>query len=161
MDEDNKPIITEQAGASWHDLNTEQKNAVLALCLGRSVREAATIFRSITKRSKSYFYANVYPTIKPMWRTLSDGLPDEALRVLRGGSLAAARELVHEVENRDVRIRNKASNDILERVMPQKQPNVAVTLNQQNNTFVSLTDFMQQMVKRRDEHKEDGHSTKP
>jgi hypothetical protein len=140
----------EQHGASWHDLTTEQKNAVLALCLGKSVREAATIFRSITHRSKSYFYANIYPTVKPMWRELSDGLPDEALRVLRGGSLAAARELVSEVEHRDVRIRNKASNDILERVIP-REPNIAISMNQQNNTFVSLTDFMQQMQKRKQE----------
>jgi hypothetical protein len=115
---------------SWTDLDTEQKNGVLALTLARSTNEAARIFKTITKRSRAYFYSKVYPTIKDGWKEISLGLPDDALRILRGGSIAAAYELTEEIKHKDVRIRNKASNDILGHTLANKKgPQVAVQVN--------------------------------
>lgn len=116
-----KQIQKDIVGHSWTDLDTEQKNGVLALTLARSTNEAARIFKTTTKRSRAYFYSKVYPTIKDIWKEISLGLPDDALRILRGGSVAAAYELTKEIEHKDVRIRNKASNDILGHVISNKK----------------------------------------
>ena len=69
-------------------------------------------------------------------------LPTNALMILQGGSIAAALEIVSEVKHKDVKIRNKASNDILEKVLP-KTPSVMQQFNvggkEGNNiTFVNF-----------------------
>ncbi len=102
---------------SWTDLNSEQKNGVLALTLSHSVNDAARKFKVFTGRSRAYFYQKIYSVIKDDWKSMTEGLPNDALRILQGGSLAAATELVDEISHRDVKIRNKASNDILDKVI--------------------------------------------
>lgn len=119
---------------SWTDLTNEQQNAVLALTISRSVNEASRRFKTTTGRSRAYFYSMVYPTVKSFWKDMSENIAGDALRILRGGTIAAAHELVEEVKHRDVKIRNKASNDILGYALPSnKGAGVAVQINNNFN----------------------------
>jgi hypothetical protein len=126
---ESRPQNQTESRPQWTDLTTEEKNGVLALTLARSVNEAARIFKTTTGRSRAYFFATVYKKIKPFWQELSQLLPEEALRILRGGSVAAAYELNEELKHRDVKIRNKASNDILDKVLPHKGLTTPIQIN--------------------------------
>ncbi len=127
MTEDNK-VPPE---ASWSNLTELQKNGVLSLILSKNPTQAAKTFRSITKRSISYFWSYVYPGIKENWKQYNITAPEEALRILRGGSISAAYELVEEIKHRDVKIRNKASNDVLSFALPRKET-TGVSINDGN-----------------------------
>lgn len=113
---------------SWTELTNEERCAIIALATSKGINEAARRFKIDTGRSRAYFYAKIYPKIKSFYASLSIGMTEEALRILRGGSIYAAQELVKEIEHKDVRIRNKASNDILEKVLP-KTPGVVQQFN--------------------------------
>ena len=141
-------VITNQTELKWQDLNTDQKNAVLCLAMAKNVTEASKLWKTTTGQGKTKFFMYVYPTIKDIWTKLAPSLPDEALRVLHGGSIAAAYELTKEVTHVDVKIRNKASNDVLDRVLPRAQTQNNLTINNQQNNFISLTDFMSRIGQR-------------
>jgi len=131
--------ISKENKVSWGELSTDQKNCILSLALSQNPTQASQTWRKITKY-KDYKFWMTYRTVKDIWKEVIGGVPTDALRMLQGGSVAAAQELVEEVKHKDVKIRNKASNDILEKVLP-KNPQVMQQINvggNEKNTIVFM-----------------------
>lgn len=136
--------ISKQIKVEWNDLSTDQKNCILSLALSQNPTQASQTWRKITKY-KDYKFWMTYRTVKDIWKEMVASLPTNALMILQGGSIAAALEIVSEVKHKDVKIRNKASNDILEKVLPKtpsvmQQFNVGQGKEGNNITFVNFNE---------------------
>lgn len=128
----NQPSQPKQIKA-WEELSEKQKNAIIALSLSNSIREASKKYKAMTGYSLSDFWSHVYPTIKETWKEYISNIPDKALMMLKGGSLKAVKELIDEVDHYDVEIRHKASKVIVEGVVLKKEsdnknPNINIPI---------------------------------
>jgi hypothetical protein len=110
-------IQSENQIVAFENLNYVEKNAVIALILSKSIREASRKYKAMTGRSVSDFWANAYPRIKDNWKIYSNQINDMAIMRLRAGALDAVDELLVEIKDANIEIRHKASKYVLDRVL--------------------------------------------
>lgn len=104
---------------AFEELDFLERNAVIALIISSSIREASRKYKAMTGRSVSDFWNNVYPGVKDHWKLYSSQINELAIMRLRAGTLEAVDELLAEINHYDVEIRHKASKYILDRALPE------------------------------------------
>lgn len=78
--------------------------------------------------ARSHYY-RLKPQLMKYKEMYLSGFLGKSLDMLKALSPKAVQELGEELENRDVRVKNKAANDILDKVIPKKEQQTNVQVN--------------------------------
>lgn len=121
-EEEAKAKVVEQK--KWRDLDRDERAVVVAELVTAKVKDAYDLVGF-----KSSKYHQIKRKIAPLIDELQKEIPSQALQVLAGGSVMAARELVDELRHFNIDVRHRAAVAILDRVSgfnPDKEGKVQV-----------------------------------
>jgi hypothetical protein len=113
----NKQTLSQDSNSSlkWEDLDSKDRRIVMAICFEGSPEEA----RKSLKLSIGGFYKR-WKYLKPVYKSLSDDLPNQAVNIMKGYSINAAQALGKNLDAENPSDQIKAANSILDRVTPER-----------------------------------------
>src|SRR5258708_21233167 len=98
----------------WEDLDSQDRKIVMSVCFSGSAEKA----RKDLKLSIGGFYKR-WKYLKPVYNTLLNDFPAQAINILKVASQRAAETLVDTLGSDNSSDRIKAANSILNRVIPE------------------------------------------
>jgi hypothetical protein len=113
----NKQALSQDSNSSlrWEDLDSKDRRIVMANCFEGSPEEA----RKSLKLSIGGFYKR-WKYLKPLYNSLLNDLPNQAVNIMKGYSINAAQALGKNLDAENPSDQIKAANSILDRVTPER-----------------------------------------
>lgn len=100
----------------WADLDSKDRKIIMAVCFDDSVENA----RKNLRLSIGGFYKR-WQYLKPVYQSLLDDLPSQAVNIMKGYSKMAAETLAKNLEAENPSDQIKSANSILDRVTPERE----------------------------------------
>ncbi|HNQ31713.1 MAG TPA: hypothetical protein PKJ68_04490 [Candidatus Woesebacteria bacterium] len=119
---------------AWYKLNDKERLAITCLVLNPLVSDAGRDFTARTKLTERMWW-KYYSRVKDIWQEVAQLAPAQTLTMLKVASMDAAKELHSQLADRKTENRNKAANDILDKVLP-KDTKESNTTPIQVNTYI-------------------------
>lgn len=112
-----KQTLSQDSNSSllWEDLDSKDRRIVMAICFEGSPEEA----RKSMKLSIGGFYKR-WKYLKPVYKSLLNDLPNQAINILKAGSTKAAQTIIQNLEAENPSDQIKAANSVLDRVTPER-----------------------------------------